>query len=179
MGGYSYGSLVASYSLPRAPPPPGHADNWASLTSCLLCDVMGFDPAAVSLDAKNDLTTRALAFARHGSPDIYEEAVRLKLDTSCILVSPLLPPVSTAIMPSWSQSDRKTCLEGCQGLIVFGDKDVFASVGRLRRWCSGMPQKMICVKEVQGASHFWQEEGVLGKLREAVSKWASEGQKGQ
>ncbi|KAM0272904.1 hypothetical protein ACHAQH_008508 [Verticillium albo-atrum] len=66
-------------------------------------------------------------------------------------------------------------LAACPTLAVFGDRDVFVSVGKLRAWgmrLESRPGSMFRGVEVTGAGHFWQEEGTLSALVEAVGEFA-------
>ncbi|KAG5929885.1 hypothetical protein E4U42_004077 [Claviceps africana] len=54
-------------------------------------------------------------------------------------------------------------------LAVFGDKDVFVPVGKLRTWAAGLSAgrgSRFTAWEVAGAGHFWAEEGVLQSMKE-------------
>ncbi|KZZ96662.1 hypothetical protein AAL_03891 [Moelleriella libera RCEF 2490] len=60
-------------------------------------------------------------------------------------------------------------------LAVFGDQDVFVSVGKLRSWTkklSGVNRSLFVGHEVAGAGHFWAEEGALCIMVEKVGAFA-------
>ncbi|KAM0333928.1 hypothetical protein ACHAQA_000945 [Verticillium albo-atrum] len=69
----------------------------------------------------------------------------------------------------------ETKLAACPTLAVYGDRDVFVSVGKLRAWglrLEGRPGSLFHGVEVTGAGHFWQEENTLPALVEAVGEFA-------
>ena len=116
-----------------------------------------------------------------------------KVRVHYLLVSPLLPPISMfATMFSKSQSlqwsyplssmtgtkqkpsNSSAELLNHPTLAVYGDKDLFTSGKKLRRWAQGlanMPNSRFRFQEVAGAGHFWHEEGVAAQLRTAISSW--------
>ncbi|KAI9834389.1 MAG: hypothetical protein M1819_003000 [Sarea resinae] len=126
------------------------------------------------------------------------EAVRARTDmpiprTAYLLISPLLPPVSSFItffsdighrarekLPLLETSDgfvdsidRKA--DRCPTLAVYGDKDVFTSQKKLRKWAEHLvvvTEQRFCFREVAGAGHFWHEEGVEEMMRKEVGAWA-------
>lgn len=110
-----------------------------------------------------------------------------------LLVSPLLPPVSLLatmfsrlsihdLLPSWSvlASESQKChqpvelLTGCPTLAVYGKKDIFTSQKKLREWAERLantPQSSFQFREIAGAGHFWQEEGVETQMRSSIREW--------
>lgn len=112
-----------------------------------------------------------------------------------LLISPLLPPISLlATMFSKldgssaskdeilvSNGNRQTPLDerlvGHPTLAIYGDKDFFTSQKRLRRWAESFvnqPNSLFSFREITGAGHFWQEEGVDTQMRSWIRKWLQE-----
>lgn len=95
------------------------------------------------------------------------------VNISHLLISPPLPPISsalllgrtTAVMPP--ASSRSV-------LAIWGTEDGFTAVKKYRRWKDVMCRDGINVEgvEVDGAGHFWWEQGAEERLTEVVVKWA-------
>lgn len=114
-------------------------------------------------------------------------------NTSYLLISPLLPPVSTLAtmfsnsgvtegpeeIPSSQQLSTDTILKrekflSNNTLAIYGDKDFFTSQRKLRRWAehlAGESNSKFWFREISGAGHFWVEDGVEEQLRAAVREW--------
>lgn len=111
-----------------------------------------------------------------------------------LLISPLLPPISlvaTMFSRFGNASSNKDNILSFNGkhqtsaapneslvnhptLAIYGDKDFFASARKLRRWAEGLaekPNSLFRFKEIHGAGHFWQEEGVDIKMRACIKEW--------
>lgn len=114
--------------------------------------------------------------------------------TCYLLISPLLPPISLLLTmfsklsgsspfkddAGSSQSKRKTSstmgeqLANHPTLAIYGDSDLFTSRKNLRKWAEGFserPNSMFRFREIGGAGHFWQEQGVDAKMRASLSEW--------
>lgn len=113
--------------------------------------------------------------------------------TCYLLISPLLPPISLLLTmfsklsgPSpfkddarSSQSKGKTStteeqLVNHPTIAIYGDSDLFTSRKNLRKWAEGLserPSSMFRFREIGGAGHFWQEEGVDAKMRASLREW--------
>ncbi|UNI24865.1 hypothetical protein JDV02_010584 [Purpureocillium takamizusanense] len=77
-------------------------------------------------------------------------------------------------------------LMACPTLAVYGDKDVFVPVSRLRSWVArltggdgrkgdeggGSASSLFRAHEVRDAGHFWAEEGALPEMEEVVGEFA-------
>ncbi|EEY21005.1 conserved hypothetical protein [Verticillium alfalfae VaMs.102] len=66
-------------------------------------------------------------------------------------------------------------LATCPTLAVFGDRDGFVAIGKLRAWGARLearPGSKFRGVEVTGAGHTWQEEGTLSALVGAVDEFA-------
>ena len=110
------------------------------------------------------------------------------LQTCHLLVSPLLPPISMFAtffnkpVYSWSGTaalaetftDDKLALHPT--LAIYGDKDMFTSHKKSRKWAEGLmdrPESLFRFHEVAGAGHFWHEEGVEEQMRKMVRDWVA------
>lgn len=110
-----------------------------------------------------------------------------------LLISPLRPPIS-ALMTLFSNvrhhgfgndpfptnlhrlnpPDAATNLVTNATLAVYGDKDFFTSQRKLRKWVedlAGRPRSTFQFREIVGAGHFWQEEGVEAQLKTSIRDW--------
>ena len=59
-------------------------------------------------------------------------------------------------------------------MAVFGSSDIFTSAKKLRSWAqsiSARPNSSFQFVEIDGAGHFWHEDGVEKRLRLAVREW--------
>ncbi|KAI9834657.1 MAG: hypothetical protein M1826_000059 [Phylliscum demangeonii] len=108
--------------------------------------------------------------------------------TYYVLVSPLLPPISSLATLSFlarspAVRHRHETLTRHPTLVVYGDRDGFTSTKKVRRWVAEMapgddddggggPPFQAC--EVLGAGHFWREDGVEPVLRWAVRRWVQQ-----
>lgn len=182
IGGYSYGSMIAS-NVP---------------TLDVMIDLFRPGPGTGSLSPGRPIDqifreARKIAAATiPGSvatkvEDRDDEGLRASTLISYLLVSPLLPPVSSfltvftslsvdvgarsaqarAARPADQLSVHRT-------LALFGDDDTFTAVGKLRRWSAElgrMPHSQFRGCEIKGAGHFWREDGVEQEAREILREW--------
>ncbi len=61
-------------------------------------------------------------------------------------------------------------------LAIYGDRDGFVPVGKLRAWAArleGVPSSQFRAHEVSSATHFWATRNVASTLREAVAAFAA------
>ena len=106
--------------------------------------------------------------------------------TSYLLISPLRPPISSFMtmffrarlgspsLQGRSTSDADSNLITNSTLVVYGDKDFFASPKKLRKWVEHLSVRAPSTcqfREIAGAGHFWQEEGVEVQLRASIGDW--------
>lgn len=99
--------------------------------------------------------------------------------THYLLISLLQPPVSMFItmfsnLRSGHLAQREAKFLDHPTLVIYGDKDVFASQRRLRRWAESLkskPDSLLQFHEVTGAGHFWHEEGVGTRMRGHILEW--------
>lgn len=162
LGGYSYGSMIATHVPPVAD---------------LVREIDPGTAAAVQIRslaaglAQGHEEVEAADSPRQQSPSLSAADV----GTGYLLVSPLVPPVSW--MAAVSASKRPDGLGHHSLLAVFGDSDVFSPVARLRKWVTDVATRShasVRWEEVPGAGHFWREAGTLGRLMEAVDRWVSD-----
>lgn len=119
--------------------------------------------------------------------DIAEPTLVLPhVSTHYLLISPLLPPLSsflsfsTMSLSFWRHHDHnpQTLLRH-PTLVIFGTKDIFTSSTKLDTWCKKMEtlsgeakgQSSFRWRRVEGAGHFWRERGVETELRESIREW--------
>ena len=106
-----------------------------------------------------------------------------------LLISPVLPPVSSFLTmfssKHWKPHSQPltsttpaTEIEERFGshktLAVFGNNDFFTSSKKLQKWSghlAGLPESCFVYKEITGAGHFWQEEGVAEELDGTITAW--------
>lgn len=105
-----------------------------------------------------------------------------------VLLSPLQGLVSNLATMSrspWGDDPAAEAkLRRCPTLAVFGDRDVFVSAAKLRSWAArmgrggvkgggdgGLSASAFRGLEVEGAGHFWVEEGVLGRMMDGVEEF--------
>ncbi|KAJ5543303.1 hypothetical protein N7535_005731 [Penicillium sp. DV-2018c] len=183
LGGYSYGSLMAS-----------HVPTLDTMLNF-------FDPTSSSTTRSTprskirDMAKRIAAASLERLQLSHTVADALKLrawptSISYLLVSPLLPPISQFLtMFSTLSLDIKT--ENPQSshipcphpadqqrsnpvLALFGDQDNFTSAGKLQKWSEDMthkPDSQFQFRKIEGAGHFWCEDGVEAQARRALKEW--------
>ena len=120
------------------------------------------------------------------SPDEkLEEVIIPQPKLRFLLVSPLLPPISSFLAMfgrSWKATGSSMPkaakvsdnLQQHPTLAVYGDSDFFTSHTSLEKWSRGLaskPESRFIGKNVPGAGHFWQEEGALDQLRQKMVEW--------
>lgn len=112
--------------------------------------------------------------------------------THYLLISPLLPPLSsflslsTSSLMFWRHADHIAHnLVRHPTLIIFGTKDVFTSSHKVDVWrkkmnalssqaAGGDRQSCFRWKKVEGAGHFWREHGVEAQLTDSLRGWVQE-----
>ena len=106
-----------------------------------------------------------------------------------LIVSPVLPPVAAFATffstLSFKGIPKEKVLSGrharhelakCPSLAVYGSRDRFTSVKKLRAWADALSQisgSTFQYHEVDGAGHFWHETGALENIENHISEWAS------
>lgn len=104
--------------------------------------------------------------------------------TSYLLISPVLLPFSTNLMPPGAptsgpnvgRGDTDSTKQFLQHptLVLFGSHDAFTSSKRLRQWAekqAGESHSDFRPCEIDHAGHFWSEEGVLRALQGKLADW--------
>ena len=102
------------------------------------------------------------------------------ISTSYFLISPLMPPVSLALIPttafsSWRKKDEVICQLGLKPtLAIFGDSDTFSAVKKLRDWAELLHREngeRFQYAEITGAGHFWREHDAEPQMRKGLRDW--------
>lgn len=99
--------------------------------------------------------------------------------THYLLLSLLQPPISifATMFSHLHMAQREAKFLDHPTLVIYGDKDLFASQKRLRRWAESLrskPRSLLQFHEVTGAGHFWREEGVETKMRGFIREWVQD-----
>lgn len=191
LGGYSYGSLVASH-LP--------AIN-------VLVDLFENAPNGTTLGAVRQIArkvsdrtsevsqnpTRPLPMDAFSPRDQEDDSKKSLQGTtiSYLLISPLLPPISQFLtlfskfsldvgMETSAQGKQISCpkpvdqMRAHPTLAIYGNEDTFTSAGKLRKWSdetTRMPGSRFESHEIDGAGHFWHEDGVELQARNVLRDW--------
>jgi pimeloyl-ACP methyl ester carboxylesterase len=170
LAGYSYGSMLASHLPPVetvlklfAPSAQGTATQEIKLAADRLSRGNG------SQEARQNVASPSVAY---------------------LLVSPILPPASFFTALSLLGQNRRldTVLLGIPiqsgtpsenltthpSLAVYGNSDGFTSARKLRDWAAQLAESrdsQFCSHEINGAGHFWHEDGVELQLRRTIREW--------
>ncbi|CAG8227710.1 unnamed protein product [Penicillium olsonii] len=152
LGGYSYGSLIASHL-----PTPG-----------VILDL--FESLEASISEIRDIAKRvAISSLNHPIPPTNLDLRALTTSISYLLVSPLLPPISQLLtifttlslkvasrtLPCPDPADQ---LSRHRTLALAGNLDSFVSAAKLERWSDEllhMPGSQFQFRMIDGADHFW------------------------
>ncbi|KAJ5675551.1 hypothetical protein N7462_008448 [Penicillium macrosclerotiorum] len=186
LGGYSFGSLIASH----VPDLDVMVDLFGTGTASSTSPIYAIGNEARKFAARS---------MRHVQPSRADgRADDLKFPRgataiSYLLVSPLLPPVSqlltlfTALTvtvqgqtsdqarPAGRPADQ---LSAHRTLALYGDQDTFTSARKLQRWSAELahlPQSQFRGCQIDGAGHFWREKGVETRARQALLEWLQMG----
>jgi hypothetical protein len=106
-----------------------------------------------------------------------------------LLISPVLPPIAAfATLFSRlsfrgrdpekhiSSKDDGHELARCPSFAIYGSKDFFTSVKKLRTWAeklSRIPGSNFEHHEVDGAGHFWHDTVMLEQMKDRIREWES------
>lgn len=113
---------------------------------------------------------------------IVESLVQVPPRQNYLLISPLRPPISIlATMFSYLRSaylaQKEAKFLDHPTLALYGDQDFFASQRKLRRWAERLisePGSLFQFREITGAGHFWQEQGVETQMRGFIREWTQD-----
>lgn len=186
LGGYSYGSLVASH-LPAID---------------VLVDLFENAPNGTTLgairqiarnvsDGTSEISQNPTQPLPMNVPDDGSKESLQGTTISYLLISPLLPPVSqflTLFSKFSLDVGMETSVQGKQipcpkpvdqmrahpTLAIYGNEDTFTSAGKLRKWSdetTGIPGNRFESHEIDGAGHFWHEDGVELHARNVLRDW--------
>lgn len=190
LGGYSYGSMVASH-LPTVDAVASLFSEGNSATSIHRIRQAAKELSALSIKSVpgTDLPSASSNFASREGSTAAEDVTRTTI--LYLLVSPLLPPVNL-LLTSFSKLSSglavKTPTESKQvlcpkpadqlcshrTLAIYGNHDTFTSAHKLRKWASDLSQaaqSQFQSTEIDGAGHFWRDKGVESQAREALRNW--------
>ncbi|KAF2254556.1 hypothetical protein BU26DRAFT_514441 [Trematosphaeria pertusa] len=142
-----------------------------------------------SLDLSGRLRSLSHRRRKEGLPQTPTESSTASLtitvpDVKYLLISPLMPPVSTLAAPVlgykfWNKS-HGVCQEVVAkhvSLAIFGDHDIFTSAKKVRDWAERLKSESgsrFSSVEIAGAGHFWHEHGAEEKLRTALREWEAQ-----
>lgn len=227
LAGYSYGSLVASRLpvtetgiVPLLGEGCGGSDFAVAVRAARESARRWWDShggGRTSYSGSTRGRAEVLEAVEGASPSEMQAREKCGVVSRYLLISPLLPPVSSFLLGfgsgSWAgwakglvgighhQHHRRHQHHGGQGamdgagdgsgggvgfgieesgvpvLVVYGDGDTFTGVKKYRRWrerMAGVSASWSGV-EVEGAGHFWHEEGVMEELEGAVRTWIGVG----
>jgi pimeloyl-ACP methyl ester carboxylesterase len=102
-----------------------------------------------------------------------------------LLISPVLPPIAHTLVPPVSWTGLRGAVDKSTGvgamtwptLAVWGSMDSFTSNRRLKAWAERLskagPATLKWV-DVEGAGHFWREQGVMRSMTEEIGHWVRE-----
>lgn len=168
LGGYSYGSLIASH-LP--------------ILDVILDLFQSEEPSISSITSiAKRIATSSL---RLPSPPTDPDLRALTTSISYLLVSPLLPPISQLLtifttlslkvksrtLPCPDPTDQ---LSRHRTLALAGNLDNFVSAAKLERWSeklAHMPDSQFQFRMIDGADHFWRRNE---RARLLLREWLSE-----
>lgn len=158
IGGYSYGSLVASYVPP--------ARDLLRITDKKWARCEDIRDAALTLASHTSSTTEIVP--------VDTLASRLWTANTCYLfISPLLSPTTLYLAPLAARKDKakeQLRYQNHRSLAVFGTKDTFTSSQRLSAHFEDVGVETVVVDQ---ASHFWHEQSSSSQLKAAIENWVT------
>ncbi|KID82558.1 prolyl oligopeptidase [Metarhizium guizhouense ARSEF 977] len=190
MGGYSYGAMVTAQMPPLdrllEPFARPRADSHAAQVR-LRAQHLAEQQNLVLGSARSARRPGAVRVGGEEPPGETLPAVEglLRPRPAYLLVSPLqgvVTHLATMALLPWPRAGRRRDDDAGERklvenatLAVFGDRDVFVPVGRLRAWVArlGGQGSMFAAREVASAGHFWGEDGVLDLMTESVEAFAA------
>jgi len=102
-----------------------------------------------------------------------------------LLVSPVLPPIAHTLVPPISWTGLRGAVDKCTGvgamtcptLAVWGSIDSFTSNRRLKAWAERLSKAGPAILkwvDIEGAGHFWREQGATRSMTETIEHWVRE-----
>lgn len=116
----------------------------------------------------------------HQPPSLPQRAPRVAV--RYLLVSPVLFPLSTTLLPPGLAFPKANATDATAGLlslkhptlVAFGDSDHFTSAKKLRQWAERLASESkgrLRWTQIDGVGHFWREEGVAARLEAELVQW--------
>ncbi|KAL4770427.1 Alpha/Beta hydrolase protein [Aspergillus nidulans var. acristatus] len=190
LGGYSYGSFIASH-LPASQVVADLFINALQSTPAHEILLIVKTVCTLSRDEIPLLTQSPISDANDPGQEARVLLQSRGTAISYLLVSPLLPPVnlfltlftdlSLEVATQASGKRRQIPCPKSKGqlcahrtLAIYGDEDTFTSISKLRKWSdelSSVPRSQFQSAEINGAGHFWREDGVEEQARQALRLW--------
>lgn len=183
LGGYSFGSLIASH-LPQL-----------DVVRDLFDSASSNDPGTLGAirQIAHNLFSRTVEEFEYQKQQDSESSLRQtpKATISYLLISPLLPPISlfltlfakfslevgveTSVRVKNIPCPKPTNqLRAHRALVIYGNEDAFTSASKLRNWADEISRESrgrFEAHEIDGASHFWRENGVEAQAQDTLREW--------
>ena len=166
MAGYSYGSMIASRQLPGQ-----------------TVHDQFYDAKEGSREARVTNMAKELAIEHSKSVEssvadhkVLASASRRNIHTRFLLISPVLPPLSSFLSLRWNtfaKSGRPVYYDH-PTLSVIGGSDSFTSAGKFKDWAAKAGTDSSASFEhciVAGADHFWAHKELQSLLKDHVRLW--------
>lgn len=181
LGGYSYGSMIASHL-------PG-----IEVVTVLFGNAPKDSAMSVICRTAKEIATlterRLTMQVRSSSHEASKTTTQISI--SCLLISPILPPISSFLtlfgdfsinvqmgpsapgkhIPCPKPADQ---LSAHDTFVIYGNEDTFTPASKLRNWSDGIAKvsgSRLESHEIDGAGHFWREDGVESQARSALRNW--------
>lgn len=194
LGGYSYGSMIVSglpnidqiKSLFESHPAEAAISSIASKAK----DVSRMQIELAILQASSDRHMESETQEIHPTEHSLHAPMTLANPcVSCLLISPILPPVSMFVSMSWltgtttditifgqklSAGNTEKQLSSHSTLVIYANDDGFTSSRKIRPWVQKLkdiPQSKFTSCEVVGAGHFWIKPETQRQMRDAIRQW--------
>lgn len=193
LGGYSYGSMISSHlpsletilDLIRDPAPGTHLAE--------IRKIVEKTSVRSLIEIRSKMQLPSLRSEEIVDGNVVHACLRARI--SYLLVSPLLSPVSqllTAFSRLSFNAGASTAIDGRQvscpesteqlfahrTLAIYGNRDIFTSSTDLHKWSEKLtnrPQSKFGYREIDGAGHFWREDGAETQARSALKEWLRDG----
>lgn len=183
LGGYSYGSMIASH-LPSIEVVAGlfeKAPNDSAISA--ICQTA----KEMATSTNGRLTMQVQSSSQEASKTAPQKTI------SYLLISPILPPISSFLtlfgtfsievrMGTAAPGKHIPCpkpadqLSAHDTLVIYGNEDTFTPASKLQNWSNGIAKvagSRLESHEVDGAGHFWREDGVELRARSVLRDWLS------